>query len=92
MGASIYEEAERFVNEERGVKNIKEALQGAMDIIAEMISDEAEYRAYIRQATFEEGKIVSTAKDAKTQSVYEMYYDFEEAVSKVAVFLSPVPK
>ena len=80
----LYEEAERFVNEERGVKNIKEALQGAMDIIAEMISDEAEYRAYIRQATFEEGKIVSTAKDAKTQSVYEMYYDFEEAVSKVA--------
>ncbi len=80
----LYEEAERFVNEERGVKNIKEALQGAMDIIAEMISDEAEYRAYIRQATFEEGKIVSTAKDAKTQSVYEMYYDFEEAVSKIA--------
>ncbi len=80
----LHEEAECFVNEERGVKNIKEALQGAMDIIAEMISDEAEYRAYIRQATFEEGKILSTAKDAKTQSVYEMYYDFEEAVDKVA--------
>ncbi len=80
----LHEEAERFVSEEKGVNNVKEALQGAMDIIAEMISDEAEYRAYIRQATFEEGKIVSTAKDAKTQSVYEMYYDFEEAVSKVA--------
>lgn len=80
----LYEEAERFVSEEKGVNNVKEALQGAMDIIAEMISDEAEYRAYIRQATFEEGKIVSAAKDAKTQSVYEMYYDFEEAVSKVA--------
>lgn len=80
----LHEEAERFVSEEKGVNNVKEALQGAMDIIAEMISDEAEYRAYIRQATFEEGKIVSTAKDAKTQSVYEMYYDFAEAVSKVA--------
>ncbi len=80
----LHEEAGRFVSEEKGVNNVKEALQGAMDIIAEMISDEAEYRAYIRQATFEEGKIVSTAKDAKTQSVYEMYYDFEEAVSKVA--------
>lgn len=80
----LHEEAERFVSEEKGVNNVKEALQGAMDIIAEMISDEAEYRAYIRQATFEEGKIVSTAKDAKTQSVYEMYYEFEEAVSKIA--------
>jgi len=80
----LHEDAEHFVNEEKGVKNIKEALQGAMDIIAEMISDEAEYRAYIRQATFEEGKIISTAKDAKTQSVYEMYYDFAEEVSKVA--------
>ena len=50
------------MSEEKGVNNVKEALQGAMDIIAEMISDEAEYRAYIRQATFEEGKIVSTAR------------------------------
>lgn len=81
---SLLEEAAAYVSEEKGVGNVKEALQGAMDIIAEMISDEAEYRAYIRQATYEEGKIVSTAKDAKSQSVYEMYYDFEEAVSKVA--------
>ncbi len=81
---SLFEEAAGYVSEEKGVHNVKEALQGAMDIIAEMISDEAEYRAYIRQATFEEGKIISAAKDAKTQSVYEMYYDFEEAVSKVA--------
>jgi len=77
-------EAETFVNEEKGVNNIKEALQGAMDIIAETISDDADYRAYIRQATFEEGKITSTAKDAKAQSVYEMYYNFEEPVNKVA--------
>lgn len=76
--------AERYVSEEKGVGSAKEALQGAMDIIAEMISDEADYRTYIRQATYEEGKITSTAKDAKAQSVYEMYYDFEEPVSKVA--------
>lgn len=81
---SLIEEAEPYVSEEKGVKNVKEALQGAMDIIAEMISDEADYRSYIRQATFEEGRITSTAKDEKAQSVYEMYYDFEEPVSKVA--------
>ncbi|MEZ3471635.1 MAG: RNA-binding transcriptional accessory protein [Lachnospiraceae bacterium] len=81
---SLPEEAAAYVSGEKGVNNVKEALQGAMDIIAEMISDEAEYRAYIRQATFEEGKLVSTAKDSKVQSVYEMYYDFEEPVSKVA--------
>ena len=80
----LIEEAESFVSEEKEVKNVKEALQGAMDIIAEMISDNADYRAYIRQATFEEGKLISTAKDEKAQSVYEMYYDFEEPVSKVA--------
>lgn len=81
---TLIEEAENYVNEEKEVKNVKEALQGAMDIIAEMISDDADYRAYIREATFEEGKIVSQAKDEKAESVYEMYYDFEEPVSKVA--------
>ncbi|MDE7324155.1 MAG: RNA-binding transcriptional accessory protein [Lachnospiraceae bacterium] len=81
---SLIEEAEPYVSEEKEVKNVKEALQGAMDIIAEMISDEADYRSYIRQATFEEGRITSTAKDEKAQSVYEMYYDFEEPVSKIA--------
>ena len=80
----IEKEAESYVDEEKGVKNVKEAIQGAMDILAESISDEADYRAYIRQATMEEGKIVSTAKNPKEQSVYEMYYEFEEAVSKVA--------
>lgn len=80
----LTQEAESYVSEEKEVKNIKEALQGAMDIIAEMISDDADYRAYIRNATFEEGKLISQAKDEKAQSVYEMYYDFEEPVSKVA--------
>lgn len=81
---TLIEEAENYVSEEKGVKNVKEALQGAMDIIAEMISDNADFRTYIRQATFEEGKLISTAKDEKTKSVYEMYYNFEEPVSKVA--------
>ena len=81
---SLIEEAESYVNEEKGVKNVKEAMQGAMDIIAEMISDNADYRAYIREATFEEGKLVSQAKDEKAESVYEMYYAYEEPVSKVA--------
>lgn len=81
---SLFEEAEPFVDEEKEVKNVKEALQGAMDIIAEQISDNADHRAYIREATFEEGKLISQAKDEKAQSVYEMYYNFEEPVSKVA--------
>ena len=80
----LIEEAEKYVNEEKEVKNVKEALQGALDIIAESISDNADYRAYIREATFNEGRIISQAKDEKAQSVYEMYYDFEEPVNKVA--------
>ena len=80
----LIEEAEQYVSEEKEVKNVKEALQGALDIIAESISDNADYRAYIREATFNEGKIISQAKDEKAQSVYEMYYDFEEPVNKVA--------
>ncbi|MEG1741910.1 MAG: Tex-like N-terminal domain-containing protein, partial [Acetivibrio sp.] len=77
-------EAKAFVSEEKEVKNVKEAIAGAMDIIAEGISDEADYRIYIRQSMMEEGVLVSTAKDEKVQSVYEMYYAFEEAVNKIA--------
>lgn len=80
----LIEEAESYVSEEKEVKNVKEAIQGALDIIAEAISDNADYRAYIREATYNEGKITSQAKDEKAQSVYEMYYDFEEPVNKVA--------
>lgn len=80
----LIDEAEQYVSEEKEVKNVKEALQGALDIIAESISDNADYRAYIREATFNEGKITSQVKDEKAQSVYEMYYDFEEPVNKVA--------
>lgn len=77
-------EAAKYVSEEKEVKDAREALQGAMDIIAEMISDEADYRMYIRNITMEEGKLTSVAKDEKAQSVYEMYYDYEEPLKKAA--------
>ncbi len=79
----LEEEAARYVSED-GVATPSEALQGAMDILAEQVSDEAEYRSYIRQATAEEGIISSEAKDEKAQTVYEMYYHFEEPVKKIA--------
>ena len=77
-------EAEKYVSEEKEVGSIKEALQGAKDIIAESISDEADYRIYIRNITMEEGILTSTAKDEKAESVYEMYYTYEEPVKKAA--------
>ena len=80
----LEEEAEKYVSGEKGVASAQEALQGAMDILAERISDEADHRAYIRQATFDEGTVSSEAKDEKAQSVYEMYYHFEEPVKKIA--------
>ena len=80
----VEEEAQKYVSEEKGVANVAEAVQGAKDIIAESISDEAEYRLYIRTATMEEGSISSSAKDEKVQSVYEMYYQYEEPVKKTA--------
>ena len=78
-------EAAKYVNEEKEVKSAKEAFQGAMDIIAEMVSDNADYRIFIRDLTFEEGVLVSTAKDEKAESVYEMYYAYQEPVKKVAL-------
>ena len=81
---SIEKEAEKYVDSEKGVSDVKEALQGAKDIIAEQISDNADYRSYIREATVEEGKLVSSAKDANAESVYEMYYQYEEAIKKAA--------
>ena len=87
--APVLEEAAKYVSSEnveadKQVKSAEEALQGAKDIIAESISDEADYRIYIREITMEEGVITGTAKDEKTESVYEMYYNFEEPVKKVA--------
>jgi Transcriptional accessory protein len=80
----VEKEAEAYISEEKGVETIQEAIAGAMDIIAETISDEADYRLYIRNLTFKLGRIISTAKDEKAESVYEMYYDYEEAIPKVA--------
>ena len=80
---SIEEEALSFVSEEKGVADVKEAIAGALDIIAENISDDAQYRTYIRKLSMKEGLISSQAKDKTAESVYEMYYDFEEPVNKI---------
>ena len=80
----LEEEAARYISEEKGVESAADALQGAKDIIAEAVSDEADYRIHIRSITFEEGKITSTAKDEKAASVYEMYYAYEEPLKKAA--------
>lgn len=77
-------EAEKYISEEKEVKSAKEALAGAMDIIAESISDEADYRSWIRKQTMQKGKVISVAKDAEAESVYEMYYEFEEPIGKLA--------
>lgn len=81
----IEEYAKDYLSDEEGkeVKTIKEAIDGACDIIAERISDEADYRTYIRKLTTDEGIVVSEAKDEKAQSVYEMYYNFSEKVSTI---------
>lgn len=81
---TLEEEAEAYLSEEKEVTAAEDAIAGARDIIAEMISDNADYRSYIRRITAEEGRILSVAKDEKVPSVYEMYYQFEEAVSKIA--------
>lgn len=80
----LEKEAEVFVSEEKEVKTAKDAIAGACDIIAESISDEADYRMEIRRRTEAKGLIVSTAKDEKAESVYENYYEFSEPVSKIA--------
>lgn len=76
--------AESYVSEEKGVASGQEALDGAKDILAELVSDEAKYRTKIRKLTAQKGKIISSAKDEKQESVYEMYYEFEEMVAKIA--------
>lgn len=80
----VEEEAQKYISEEKEVANAQEAIEGARDIIAEGISDNAEYRTYIRKITFEEGKILSAAKDEKAQSVYEMYYEYQEPIKEIA--------
>ena len=81
---TVSEEAEKYISEEKGVLSTQEAVQGAEDIIAEYISDQAEYRTYIRKNVWKDGIVVAKAKEENTESVYEMYYDFTEPVSRIA--------
>ncbi len=79
----VTKEAEKYVDAEKDVKTPADAIAGAKDIIAEDVSDNADYRTFIREISFKEGKISSKAKDEKAESVYEMYYDFEEEIPKI---------
>lgn len=83
--SDILTEAAKYILEEEGkeVKSAEDAAAGALDIIAEQISDVADYRTYIRDITFKEGKIVVAAKDAEAESVYENYYDYNEAIASI---------
>lgn len=80
----LEEEAAAYVDAEKGVESVEDAINGAKDILAEFVSDNADYRKHIRELTMKKGRLVSVAKDPEAESVYEMYYEFDEALSKVA--------
>ena len=80
----LEEEASAYVDAEKGVESVEDAIGGAKDILAEFVSDNADYRKHIRELTMKKGRLVSAAKDPEAESVYEMYYEFDEALSKVA--------
>lgn len=80
---SIIDYADEYINEEKGVNSSDEAIQGAKDIIAEFISDNADYRSIIRKKTYNSGLIATKANDENEKSVYEMYYDYSEPVRKI---------
>lgn len=80
----LAEEAAQYINEEKEVLTAEDAIAGAKDIIAEMISDDADYRTKIRDLTMKKGRLISTAKDKEAESVYEMYYEYDESLAKVA--------
>ena len=84
MTEPVEKAAEGFISEEKGVKTVKEAIDGAKDILAERISDSADYRTYIRNTTRNLGTVQSAARDEKAESVYEMYYQYEEPIKKAA--------
>jgi uncharacterized protein len=84
INTSIYDEAAKFIDSEKGVESALDAIAGAKDIIAESISDEADFRSRIRDMTVKRGRLISTAKDPEAESVYETYYEFDEPVSKLA--------
>ena len=80
----LEKDAESYLSEEKEVLTVEDAIAGAKDILAEMISDEADYRIHIRELTWKEGILTSVAKNPEEKTVYEMYYDFEEPVVKLA--------
>ena len=80
----VLEEAAKYVDPEKEVATPEEALAGARDILAEFISDNADYRKHIRELTMKKGSLVSAAKDPEAESVYEMYYDYNEPLAKAA--------
>ena len=80
----LVDEAAQYISEEKEVLTAEDAIAGAKDIIAEMISDDADYRTKIRDLTMKKGRLISNAKDKEAESVYEMYYEYDEALSKVA--------
>ena len=84
INTSLLEEAAKYIDTEKDVNTAEEAIAGAKDIIAESISDEADYRSKIRDLTVKKGRLISVAKDPEVESVYEMYYDFNEPVNKLA--------
>ena len=84
LNTPLEKEAEQYVDPEKNVDTVEEAVAGAKDIIAETISDEADYRTRIRELTMKKGRITSTAKDPEAESVYEMYYEFDEPVNRLA--------
>ena len=84
LNTSLEEEAKKFIDPEKEVLSAEDAIQGAKDIIAESISDEADYRSRIRDMTVKKGRMISAAKDPEAESVYEMYYEFDEPVAKLA--------
>lgn len=84
MKTPVLEEAAKYVDPEKEVATPEEALAGAQDILAEFISDNADYRKHIRELTMKKGSLVSAAKDPEAESVYEMYYDYNEPLAKAA--------
>lgn len=84
LNTPLEAEAAKFINPEKEVNSAEEAIAGAKDIIAEAVSDEADYRTKIRDLTMKKGRVTSTAKDPEAESVYEMYYEFDEPVNKLA--------
>ena len=84
MTVSPLEEAENYINPEKEVSTAEDALNGAKDILAESVSDNADFRTHIRELTMKHGQLLSAAKDPEAESVYEMYYEFSESLSKLA--------